>query len=185
MRTAIIGGIVILGASGCFFLGEEERPPVGPPGPEGLAFAAMAYDTDRDRLVLQGGQVFDERTPRSATWELAGNAWTLVDELGPGPRRDHRMAYYPRLRQLVLVGGSNGDGVTGCDETWLHQDGAWRKHPTGDLGPGCRNGASLSYDPIGDRVLMYGGGPDCAAQRCQETWAWSGESWSLLDRPVP
>ncbi|MBK6686792.1 MAG: hypothetical protein IPG45_20165 [Deltaproteobacteria bacterium] len=173
--------IVVLWLSGCF-LGLEDQPPVGPPGPAALIESAQAYDPIRGRLVVQGGREPEANEVRSATWEHDGQRWVLTDPIGPGPRRLAAMVHFPELGAIVLYGGSDADNDQAeCNETWTYDGAKWRRL---DLdGPGCRRGHNLSYDPDGKRVLLFGGLDFCGDGRCQETWAFDGQAWTLLARP--
>lgn len=175
------GWWLLLPLCGCF-LGIEDQPPVGPPGPAGLVETAQAYDPIRGRLVVQGGREPGVNEVRSATWEHDGERWVLVDPIGPGPRRFAAMAYFPELRAIVLYGGSDADNdARECGETWTYDGARWQQLLL--EGPGCRRGHNLSYDPSGKRLLLFGGVDGCAEGRCQETWAFDGEAWRLLARP--
>src|SRR5262249_54741256 len=64
---------------------------------------ALAYDSDRHRVILFGGA--DESKVCGDMWEWAGNRWTQVSQAGPGPRTFPAMAYDSRRKKVVLFGG--------------------------------------------------------------------------------
>lgn len=78
-------------------------------------YHAMAYDRDRDVVVLHGGDVSLPPMPDD-TWEFDGVDWTRIDTEGPGPRARHAMAYDARRGVVVLFGGFTGSGV--ARDTW-------------------------------------------------------------------
>lgn len=173
--------ILLLCGSGCF-LGVEDQPPIGPPGPGSLIESAQAYDPIRGRLVVQGGREPGVDEVRSATWEYDGTSWVLADPIGPGPRRFAAMAHFPELGAIVLYGGSDADGDQAeCQQTWTYDGARWQRLEV--EGPGCRRGHNLSYDPLEKRLLLFGGIDLCREGRCQETWAFDGGVWTLLARP--
>jgi len=63
-------------------------------GPPSRRFAAMAYDSDRDRVVLFGGGVFvpvgpddyPTEMPGQDTWEFDGEIWMQLEDMGPPAR---------------------------------------------------------------------------------------------------
>ena len=67
-------------------------------------YAAMAYDSARDRLVLFGGSGLND------TWEFDGNGWTNVTPANGNPegRWRHGMAYDASRRRVVMFGGETG-----------------------------------------------------------------------------
>ena len=71
----------------------------------------MAYDSDRDVVVLFGGQdasgnVLDD------TWEWDGTTWLQVFSPGgpPTPRMDHAMIYDAASGNTIMHGGRDGNG---------------------------------------------------------------------------
>lgn len=90
----------------------------------------MVYDEARDRVVMFGGQnggffgvtCGNGETTCRDTWEWDGSEWiqpTIVDvdeDLDPGGRVSHAMAYSPFIQKSVMFGGGN-------NETWLYDAG--------------------------------------------------------------
>jgi hypothetical protein len=101
--------------------------------------ATMAWDPDRQRMVLFGG--FDETTGRrNDLWEWDGTTKTWTDRTPTGtkptPRWSHTMAYDPVRKKMVVYSGNTGTGTASSgsfvDETW-EWDGAtatWTKMAT-------------------------------------------------------
>jgi hypothetical protein len=84
---------------------------VAPSGPGVRWGHAMAYDSQRGRTVLFGGNP-SSGLPLGDTWEWNGSAWTQVSITGPSGRAGHAMAYDSQRGRTVLFGGS------GYPETW-------------------------------------------------------------------
>lgn len=66
-------------------------------GPPLRRWTAMAYDNDRDRIVLFGGAIcvperLSDRNARSRhTWEFDGTIWIQMQDMGPPARSEHGM----------------------------------------------------------------------------------------------
>ncbi len=89
------------------------------PGPQARYGHAMAYDADRQRTVLFGGQngpAFGQGV-LGDTWEYDGTAWTQVQPAAsPSPRTFVKMVYDAPRRRMVLFGGYNGTQMV--NDTW-------------------------------------------------------------------
>jgi hypothetical protein len=108
----------------------------------------------------------------------------------PGPRRDAAFAWDPKDGYLLMFGGIAGGGsdATVFGDTWARTGTQWLElHPP--LSPPARSGASLGYDPVGNRMLLYGGGTNFYLQGVDpsrnDTWAWDGETWTQLHAHSP
>jgi len=147
-------------------------------GPAPRTFPAMAYDRDRKRLVLFGGNrvLFgtenDKDTFLADMWEWEGARWRMIKTATPAARAEACMVYDNARRRLVLFGGYSvvAGKRTRFGDTWEWDGRIWLQVSTS--GPSPRNGATMTYDPIRRRVLLFGGnGPS------GETWTWDGKSW--------
>lgn len=139
------------------------------PGPPARAYAAMAFDSGRARVVLFGGQ------GAADTWEWDGATWTQRSATGPGARSGHSMAYDPDRACVVLFGGQ---GSTSYHDTWEWDGSSWTQRDV--QGPTLAN-FSMVYDSALGTILLVGGYviggfpppiPDL------QTWTWDGSSWS-------
>ncbi len=87
------------------------------------------------------------------------------------------------VRNVVVVHGGISSSGTAFDET-LEWDGRdWTVHVAGDAGPGAREGAGLAYEPDTGRMLLFGGA--VGFEQRADTWAWDGETWSLVTQTGP
>jgi hypothetical protein len=148
-------------------------------GPARRTFPSMAYDRGRRRLVLFGGNrvLFgtenDKDTFLDDVWEWDGARWHEIKTTTPHARAEACMVYDSARRRLVLFGGYNvvAGRRTRFGDTWEWDGKIWQQVSTS--GPSSRNGAAMTYDPIRQRVVLFGGnGPS------GETWTWDGKSWS-------
>lgn len=142
---------------------------------------AMVYDAARHRVVLFGG--FAGGTSRGDTWEWDGKTWTQVTPPGsPQPRHAHAMAYDAARGRVVMFGGSLV-ADTGIDETWEWDGKTWtRITPAGLTSPPPRFATAMAYDPLRNRVVLYGGSYyDTLFQKVtsrDDTWEWDGTTWT-------
>jgi hypothetical protein len=160
---------------------------------------AMADDAARGELVLFGGHDY-RYALLSDTWVWNGTSWTQrcglgMQRCGPSPRMAHAMAYDSDRKRVVVFGG--GKTVVDYDmsyvgpaqsDTW-EWDGATWKETCGDTSatpcaiPGLR-GASMAYDPVSKRIVLYGGEGDRVgddANLVDRVWEYDGATWSKRD----
>jgi hypothetical protein len=141
-----------------------------PPTPR--AQHTAIYDPLGDRMVIFGGYV---GVPgySSEVWELSLSGtptWTMLSTAGtaPSPRGSHSAIYDPVRHRMLVFGGYTP--YSSKNDTWeltLTGTPTWNElHPTGVL-PTPRSGHVAAYDPLRDRMLIYGGCCD------------SNEVWSL------
>ena len=158
-----------------------------PPSPRGGH--AAVYDPVRDRMLVIGG--FGEAMLNDV-WECAPPAtgtWRQLTPLGdPMPGRLQAASIYDPVRDRVLIFG--GDGGPFLNDVWalnLSGDPTWEElHPVGG-GPSPRREHTAIYDPVGDRMIIYGGF-DADRQRRGDVWALNlagSPSWSLLISSTP
>ena len=128
--------------------------------PAGVAFAAMAYDAHRQRLVLYGG-TDGSGDSVDATWELDVSVTPPVWAAGvagpgdPGPRSMHAMAYDPVHEYIVMFGGNTESGsVNGPDltDTWTYDGSAGWVEQTPTTIPVTGSGAAMGFD--GQEIVL-------------------------------
>lgn len=152
-------------------------------GPTWRNWAAVAYDSARDVLVIHGGlqpgNHFDE------TWEWDGQTWARFEGTGPGGREGALLAYNVALDQMILFGGSTADMEIHGD-SWMWKDQVWTK--VSETGPAPRFAGGLFYDPARQEVLLYSGhfaSPTGESIDYEDLWAWDGNSWREIYQGVP
>ena len=126
------------------------------PLPAARHLAQGAYDAANDRLVFFAGQ--GSATHNDVwTFGFAGMSWQRLHDgaaQAPPARASHVTAYDSNHHNLVIYGGA-GDGS--LSDTWLFslRDERWAELPTS--GADGRIGASGIYDPVGNRLVVFGG----------------------------
>jgi Galactose oxidase, central domain len=149
--------------------------------PPQLSNHTLAYDSTRRRIVLFGGSTADN-TYTSDTWEYDGTNWVRKSTAAsPPPRGGAGMTYDSTRGQVVLFGGYAGTGdFSLLNDTWVYDGATWRQKTTVDS-PSGRDGASLTFDPTRNRVLLFGGGSD--GPEFNDTWEYDGANWVNVTPP--
>jgi len=151
-------------------------------GPPNRFQQAMAYDSDRDRVVMFGGRVplrYVEGGPSELrpqdTWEWDASMWIQMQDMGPPGRSEHALCYDPRRGRTVLFGGAGEHGVLG--DTWEWDGELWTQ--MADDGPPAGAVYALAYDVAHQYVLLFSFANN--EHPHGSTWAWDGATWTQLD----
>ena len=143
------------------------------PGPEARYGHSMAYDTQRQVVVLFGGNTSGQ-WPAGAlgdTWEWDGDAWMQrAPTTSPGPRGHGAMAYDSARGVSVFFGGYNGGDLA---ETWEWDGTNWTQR-TSVGAPAARRHFSMVYDSARQVVVLFGG---YNGSYLGDTWEYDGSSW--------
>jgi len=161
-------------------------------GPPGARFGhASAYDPVRDRIVFFGGtNSFSGAGAVNAqllSLDLSGTdpAWTALIAAGSPPpaRYAHTMIYDPvRDRMLVFGGYTNSIFLQDVWELSLVGTPTWTPLAPSGTKPAVRWGHGAAYDPVGDRMIVFGGGGNAGALY-NDVWSLSlsgSPAWTLL-----
>ncbi len=150
---------------------------------------AMAYDTERERIVLFGG-VSRQGIKHGDTWLWDGDRWAeVVPETAPPVRDEHAMVYDGRRKRVVLFGGntyfSPETGFDRHNDTWEWDGETWTQAMPASAPPRLSEHA-MAYDAARGRVVVVGGttGVNPNHDLVKVTWEWDGESW-LEREPAP
>lgn len=143
---------------------------------------SMVWDPATDRLYTFGGN--GDGCYHDDLWsvQMSGNSsWVALVPLGatPGPRTAASMVLDPIRHRLIVFGGfvGAGPGLPGvpANDVWaLPLDGppVWTPVSTSGPPPQGRSGQSMIYDPVRDRVVVFGG--DAGGQTAlADAWALS------------
>lgn len=141
-------------------------------GPSARFGHTTIFDPVRQRLVLYGG--FDGAR-RGDTWELplATMEWSEVTTVGaPIGRNAHSSIYDPLRDRMLALGGItvNGD----VNEVWsLSFSGVpeWTQIATTGDGPPPLRQSTAVYDPVRDRMVVFGGLDVVGNQGFNQVWA--------------
>ena len=163
--------------------------PAGTP-PSGRKNAGVVYDPVRDRLLVIGGT--NASGNLNDVWELslAGSpTWTQILPAGtpPGARFAPGVVYDAARDRILIFGGS----VSGSDirnDVWqltLSGTPTWSALTPSGAPPAARYGLNAVYDPVRDRMIVFGGRN--ASTPFHDTWELllSTTSWEELHPPGP
>lgn len=156
-------------------------------------YHAAIYDPVRNRMIVYGG--FHSYVSVNDVWSLnlsGSPVWTRLTS-GPGTwnRSGHAAAYDPIRDRMLVLGGWGSP--TSLDELWalsLTSPQTWSLLPQGGTIPTARAHHTVIYDPLRDRLLMFGGNDGYSTFRDNEVWALAlagGATWSHVEslRPSP
>lgn len=192
--------MVLYGGSGTFFVNDEvwvgslggsrqwsKLTPAATPPPPRLLHTAI-HDPVRDRMIVFGGSVAD-----TSAWALsfAGYPeWSQIAASGVAPtaRRNHSAIYDPMRDRMILFGGAGN--TSSLNEVWalsLSEPVTWTQlFPTG-APPGVRERHTAIYDPVRDRMLVFGGlyGVGPGYSYYNDVWALSLGGSPVWTRVIP
>ncbi|MBI2945238.1 MAG: hypothetical protein HYY25_13675 [Candidatus Wallbacteria bacterium] len=150
---------------------------------------ALAYDSERQRVVLFGGYgrsgVGFGDLNDTAVWD--GSIWSKLqlDTGWPGPnqptrRLQHALAYDSARQRVVLFGGGSSYGSQ-FNDTWEWDGSAWSQKQADTAAPGTQQPSrrvqhALAYDGARRRVVLFGGAS--SGGYLNDTWEWDGTDWS-------
>ncbi len=153
----------------------SEAAPAHTPPP--TVYCGLAFQTHLSKGVLFGlGHSSIPEALRTSTWSWDGTDWILEHPShSPAARYSPEMAYDAARRQTVLFGGQSSSGTQYYDETWLWDGTDWTKATPSRSPPG-RHGGSMTYDPVGQRIVLVGGSDGLTL--FNDTWLWDGTIWT-------
>lgn len=149
--------------------------PVAPiQSPPARTFAATAYDSIRDRVVLFGGGA-PNFADLNDTWEWDGSTWTnRAPAISPPPLAAAVMAYDTARGRSVLFGGSTPTAV--ISDTWEWDGNTWIKRDLATSPPPMA-WAAMAYDSARGRMVLFGAFNPFGAW-LSETWEFDGSAWT-------
>lgn len=140
-----------------------------------LAGESVTLSFDGEGMLLFGGYDRREGTTYADTWRRQGGRWTQLEVAGPPGRWDHRTAWDPDRKRVVLFGGYE-DGPFG--DTWEWDGEAWEERSATGTGPRARLKHAMAWDAARRQILVFGGSG--CGRLCGDTWAWDGVTWTEL-----
>src|SRR5215472_8582453 len=146
-------------------------------GPSNRTSHGLTYDSERERVVLFGGD--PGGPPFADTWTWDGTLWTQVADTGPSGRQGLAMVFDSTRNCVVLFGGASGSNLFG--DTWTWDGTEWTQ--VADTGPSARAGHALAYDDARQNVVLFGG--RTAANPVGDTWEWDGTEWTQVQDMGP
>jgi hypothetical protein len=159
------------------FTNPSEKPP-------SRRFSSIAYDPVRKKTVLFGG--FDLVNFSSETWVWNGTTWDEINTRDePNSRMLSAMFWDPIRQRITLFGGigrqTRDDRVERFGDMWTFDGSTWTEITPAAL-PSARYATAVSFDPINNRVMMFGG-KSGEETFLDELWAWDGDRWTQVTAP--
>jgi len=150
---------------------------------------SMAYDPRDGYVLMFGGEYVSNSTLTDSTWEFSNGSWTqLFPAVLPPPLVDAAMTYDTLDGYVLLFGGDvpnkNGSGFDLSSETWEFKSGNWSELAL-KVHPSARDEPAMTYDPVDEAVILFGGSTPYAAW---DTWEFDRGEWtnlSLAHNPGP
>jgi hypothetical protein len=133
--------------------------PSGMP-PSARSYHSAIHDPVRDRMVVFGGT---SSGPFNDVWVLllADNpVWTKLTPSGAPPiaRWGHSAIYDPVRDRMLFFGGARSSYLGDVWALSLTGTPAWTELTPSGTPPSARYGHSAIYDPVRDRMVVFGGG---------------------------
>ncbi|MBI5838327.1 MAG: hypothetical protein HZB25_13900 [Candidatus Eisenbacteria bacterium] len=159
----------------------------GTPPPARGGYSAI-YDPVRERMIVHAGW---KSLYLNDVWALSlsgAPAWTQLTPSGTPPDTCRgRSAIYDPVRDRMLVyggyyyAGSSGHWLGDVWQLTLSGSPAWTRLAPSGTPPDARHMHSAVYDPVGDRMIVFGG--QGVAGSLNDVWTLSlsgSPAWSML-----
>ncbi len=144
------------------------------PGPRARKRFGIAYAPWLEGTVMFGGTIFDDLGVElsNTLWRFRNGSWAELptSALRPSPR-DYCDLASDNVHELLWTYG--GAASTGEQKDLWHFDGENWTLVQEDSPPGTRATHGIAYDPIRDRVVVFGDGPS----EEDVTWEWGNGAW--------
>ena len=132
------------------------------PPPTARYWQSTIYDPLNERVIVFGG--YDGQY-RNDTWALglSGPAsWRRLSTRSDPPpvRAEHVAVYDPTRHRMVIFGGWNGARLADAWALSLSDPPTWERIDPINGEPLGRSGHAAIYDPVEDRMIVYGGDAD-------------------------
>jgi hypothetical protein len=131
--------------------------------------------------LLAVGNVLAVQPSHAAGPPYALLRWTVLPTHPAQFSSRDAYAYNPDTGQTVVFGHETGASYSPA-ATWVFDGKDWI-HKLPAHTPPVRIGATMAYDPILKRVVLFGGVPTTGSKADQilgDMWAWNGTDWSTV-----
>jgi hypothetical protein len=151
-----------------------ELAPSGTP-PSFPTYHTAIYDPVRQRMIVFGGRRASLYSYGVHALSLGdAPAWSLLSPSGTPPSaRACHVAVYDPVRDRMVVFGGQTSAIAVVNDTWalsLAGTPAWSQLAPSGTPPCWRQGHSAIYDPVRDRMIVFGGSDSTSFPPCNDTW---------------
>ncbi len=135
----------------------------------------VAYDTEREKLVIYGGSL-DTFEDLDELWEWDDNGWMEIPRIEPWPPAVSMigMAYNPDIQKTVMF---CDNALIGRMELWYWDGSVWEKQEMNYPWPPLNTDPQIVFDPDRSVIVL----PDLYNN--DEVWEWNGVNWSKITTP--
>ena len=176
---------------GLSFAGAPNWTQVQPGGGPGARSGAIGvYDPIRDRMIIYGGYAEAYGSPALGdVWALTLSGtptWAQLAAGGPGGRDFASLIYDPVRDRLLLFGGyGNGNDQNDVWQLNLSDTPTWTQIVPSGTPPPPRSRHGAIYDPVRDRMVVFGGNASPASGAWALSLSGSGAWTDLTPTGVP
>ncbi len=155
---------------------------------------AMWYDPLMKKTVVFGGigraSIDDKVVRYDDMWAFSGSGWTkLTVTATPGERFGPQVATDPRTGKVLLLGGLRAEKTgetykqyyTNDFWQWDGSANTWTRLTPAIL-PSPRENGMFGYDPVSDRMVLFGG--YIGGLYYSDVWEWDGTTWTPRETPI-
>jgi hypothetical protein len=170
----------------------------------GPHYEFFAYDASVDRIVAyaktwEAAGTWDRRF-ETRTWlfDIRTGTWSATGSVTPSEFSagmwglEPAIAYDEAAERTVMLGQGHSAAYDASADRWeiLYESGASAGEPvTCGPRPECRQMPRMIYDPVNERLLVYGGSyyAGCTWETPDDVWAFDPASltWTLVLPPTP
>lgn len=149
---------------------------------------SCVFDQAGNRFIIFGG--WNGVSSQGDVWALSldagGSKWRALRPTGPLPpaRSEHAAAYDPIRNRMLVFGGVSGSGRK--NDVWalvLSDPPYWKQMLPLGVAPSPRQGSTMIYDPLRDRMLVFAGKTPSAQNDVYSLTLDGTPTWSMLDPP--
>lgn len=139
----------------------------------------MVYDPTSNLTYLFGGN--NRLTYFNGIWTYNGTTWSQVPTSNPPPVRSFAAVTIDSTNNSLLLFGGRGVPSTALGDTWTLNlsTNTWSENTT--TAPPNRISGSMVYDPATNEVILVGGVASGGNSQLNDTWIYSGNSWSVAN----
>lgn len=166
--------------------------------PPARSNALMAEDPTTGSIVLFGGRGGGTDLSDTWTWSGTTKTWTQATPLVSPPESQPVNPFSASQKKAMAYDGSTGKVVLFTDAQRFEGDASQPQTWTWDgttktwtleaplVSPEPRASASMAYDPVGQKVVLFGGDRfECCSRRLNDTWTWDGRSKTWTQEAPP